>query len=453
MKVKRFFAATMQEALKKVREEMGPDAVILSNKKIDGGVEIVTALDYQEEEVRQSVLEKRRTDVAVPLNLSSGKIANMAAEQHLSLMNELEKSRSHIDGVRTSRTPVSSRPQELKDVRQTQKETEQKRQDDDYWQGTGRYAAKQKNDSPDLLAEMKAEILQLKDLLNSSMKDTARKISPAYQKLQAKLSAMGLDKNWQEMLLDTVLEEQDVSLAWRKILGSIAREIDVEPSEFIEKGGRIALLGPTGVGKTTTIGKLATRYVLNKGSEGIALVTTDRYRIAAHEQLLVFGRILDIPVYLVHEGQSLKDVLAKLRDKHLVLIDTAGLNQNSADWKDQISEFVRGSAPIDFYLVVPAISQPQIMKSTYHAYKQVGLKGCIITKVDEALSLGEVISFTAAGRLPVAYITDGQKIPDDLHPAKSSLLVSRAVALAGDADVTGAAANTARVGSVFSEAL
>jgi flagellar biosynthesis protein FlhF len=264
---------------------------------------------------------------------------------------------------------------------------------------------------------------------------------------------MGLDKNWQEMLLDTVLEEQDVSLAWRKILGSIAREIDVEPSEFIEKGGRIALLGPTGVGKTTTIGKLATRYVLNKGSEGIALVTTDRYRIAAHEQLLVFGRILDIPVYLVHEGQSLKDVLAKLRDKHLVLIDTAGLNQNSADWKDQISEFVRGSAPIDFYLVVPAISQPQIMKSTYHAYKQVGLKGCIITKVDEALSLGEVISFTAAGRLPVAYITDGQKIPDDLHPAKSSLLVSRAVALAGDADVTGAAANTARVGSVFSEAL
>ena len=146
----------------------------------------------------------------------------------------------------------------------------------------------------------------------------------------------------------------------------------------------------------------------------------------------MFGRILEIPVYLVHEGQSLKEVLSKLRDKHLVMIDSAGLNQNHEDWNDQIEEFVSSSAPIDYYLVVPAISQPQIMKSTYHAYKQVGLKGCIITKVDEALSLGEVISFTAAGNLPVAYITDGQKIPDDIHPAKASMLVSRAVALANE---------------------
>jgi flagellar biosynthesis protein FlhF len=453
MKVKRFFAATMQEALKKVREEMGADAVILSNKKVDGGVEIVTALDYQEDQARQSLLEKGRAERPLPVNLSAGKVASMAAEQHLQLMNELEKSRTHIEGVKKPRVPASARAEDLDDVRKAARARDQKRDEDDWWQGAGKTAARPAAASPDLLAEMKAEILQLKDLLNSSMKDTARKVSSAYQKLQIRLNAIGLEKAWQEMLLDTVLEEADVNRAWRTILGSIAREIQVESSEFIEKGGRVALLGPTGVGKTTTIGKLATRYVLNNGSEGIALVTTDRYRIAAHEQLLVFGRILNIPVYLVHEGQTLKDVLAKLRDKHLVLIDTAGLNQNQADWKDQISAFAKCSAPVDFYLVVPAISQPQIMKSIYHAYKQVGLKGCIITKVDEALSLGEVISFTAASRLPVAYITDGQKIPDDLHPAKAALLVSRAVSLADDSAAGADKPAAVKKGSLFSEAL
>lgn len=436
MKVKRFFARTMPEALKKVKDEMGTDAVILSSKKVDGGVEIVTAIDYQEEQARESVLAKKPEDVAMPVNLSSAKVATMAAEQHVALMSELDKSRSRVDTLRPQRYDNES-----DDV--SRQETRPQRQDsgtargavgDDWWddEPVAKARSTQQNDSPELLAEMKAEILQLKNLLSTSMQDTARKTSAVYQSLQKKLQNIGLDSQWQQVLLDSVLSEVDEGQAWRKVLGGIARDIDVENGEFIEKGGRVAFLGPTGVGKTTTIGKLATRYVLNNGSDGIALVTTDRYRIAAHEQLLVFGRILEIPVYLVHEGQSLKEVLSKLRDKHLVMIDSAGLNQNHEDWNDQIEEFVSSSAPIDYYLVVPAISQPQIMKSTYHAYKQVGLKGCIITKVDEALSLGEVISFTAAGNLPVAYITDGQKIPDDIHPAKASMLVSRAVALANE---------------------
>ena len=425
MKVKRFFAKTMPEALKKVKEEMGADAVILSNKKIDGGVEIVTAVDYQEEQARESVLKKVPADKAVPLNLSSAKVADMAAEQHVALMKELERSRSRIESVKKPASPAQDDHDQW--ANQETMESVSKKDEEDWWSAPD--DVKEKAQSPALLEEMKAEILQLKNMLNASIKDTARKTSAIYQSLQKRLDRMGLDKKWQEVLLDSVLDELDENQAWRKVLGGIAKDMNVESNEFIDKGGRVAFLGPTGVGKTTTIGKLATRYVLRNGTEGIALVTTDKYRIAAHEQLLVFGRILEIPVYVVHEGQSLKEVLVKLRDKHLVMIDTAGLNQNHVDWQDQIDEFALTSAPIDYYLVVPAITQPQIMKSTYHAYKEVGLAGCIVTKVDEAMSLGEVISFTASSGLPVAYFTDGQKIPEDIHPAKASQLVSRAVSL------------------------
>jgi flagellar biosynthesis protein FlhF len=186
-------------------------------------------------------------------------------------------------------------------------------------------------------------------------------------------------------------------------------------------------VGPTGSGKTTTIGKLAARYVLKHGSDSLALVTTDRYRVAAHEQLFVFGRILNVPVRVVDETHSLDDILDELSDRHLVLIDTAGLTSSDKGYQEQLAELARSHHNVKTHLVVSATSQPRIMKSVWHCYKMANLAGCVMTKIDEALTLGESLGFVMETGLPVAYYTDGQKIPEDLHHAEAVPLVRLAV--------------------------
>jgi len=415
MKVKRFFAATMQEALRLVRDEMGADAVILSNQKVDGGVEIVTALDYDE----QLAMSQVELDEAVDKAPSPTQLAKMQADRHVRLQEEMDRAREKISGVRRQRAePVAERGgvndaacrSEIKAVSGSASSSE--------------------------MEMMKAEIHQLKDLLdqqlrlsnkNSAEKETESSI--VKKNIAERLTAMGVEKKLIDALMPAVKTEAGITQAWNRILAELSHVLAVEENELIEQGGIYALVGQTGAGKTTTIGKLAARYALEYGAESIALITTDRYRIAAHEQLMVFGRILNIPVRVVDEQNTLDDVIESLSDKKLVLIDTAGLNHQDPDWAEQLHEIRDSKYNIKSYLVISAITQTQIMKSTYHYYKMVGLSGCLVTKLDEAVSLGEVISFLYLSSLPVAYITDGQKIPDDIHLAKAHAIVSRAVGL------------------------
>ena len=411
MKVKRFFAATMQEALRMVREEMGADAVILSNQKVGGGVEIVTALDY-DEQLAKSQVDMEGTQESAP---SPTQIGRMQAERHVRLQEEMERAREKISDVRSRRS--SHEP--------SQPETTQRAAGDNI-------EAAPASD----LESMRAELHHLKDLLNQQLNSSseARKeietaASIVKSNVEDKLGRMGIEKSLIDALLPGIKEGADISLAWNRVLAELSHVLAVEDDELINRGGIYALGGQTGAGKTTTMGKMAARYVLQHGPESIALITTDRYRIAAHEQLMVFGRILNIPVRIVDEQNSLDDVIESLQDKKLVLIDTAGLNHQDPDWAEQLHEIRDSKYPIQSYLVLSAITQTQIMKSTYHYYKMVGLAGCLVTKLDEAVSLGEVISFLYLSGLSVAYVTDGQKIPDDIHLAKAHSIVSRGVSL------------------------
>lgn len=411
MKVKRFFAATMQEALRMVREEMGADAVILSNQKVGGGVEIVTALDY-DEQLAKSQVDMEGTQESAP---SPTQIGRMQAERHVRLQEEMERAREKISDVRSRRS--SHEP--------SQPETTQRAAGDNI-------EAAPASD----LESMRAELHHLKDLLNQQLNSSseARKeietaASIVKSNVEDRLGRMGIEKSLIDALLPGIKEGADISLAWNRVLAELSHVLAVEDDELINRGGIYALVGQTGAGKTTTIGKMAARYVLQHGPESIALITTDRYRIAAHEQLMVFGRILNIPVRIVDEQNSLDDVIESLQDKKLVLIDTAGLNHQDPDWAEQLHEIRDSKYPIQSYLVLSAITQTQIMKSTYHYYKMVGLAGCLVTKLDEAVSLGEVISFLYLSGLSVAYVTDGQKIPDDIHLAKAHSIVSRGVSL------------------------
>ncbi|MBN7769599.1 flagellar biosynthesis protein FlhF [Marinobacter daepoensis] len=408
MKVKRFFAKSMAEALKQVSHEMGPDAVILSNRRVEGGVEIVTALDYDENMARQRLGEKAAEAT------NGSRLAEMQAEQHLRLEDELNRSRSRIREVREQRANGLSHCQstapatEVSDVQVAPASA------------SAGYA--------DELASMRAEISSLRDLVSAGSASASRDVgnNAVQQRLAERLQEFGLSA---ELAGSLSRQHRSGRLedGWKRSLKMLATGVRTAREDWLDAGGVYALVGPTGSGKTTTIGKLAARYVLEHGPDSLALVTTDRYRVAAHEQLFVFGRILNVPVRVVDESHSLDDILDELSDRHLVLIDTAGLTSADRGYQEQLAELARSHHAIRTHLVVSATSQPRIMKSVWHCYKMANLAGCIMTKIDEALTLGEALGFVMETSLPVSWYTDGQKIPEDLHRAEAIPLVRQGV--------------------------
>ncbi|MGM0767148.1 MAG: flagellar biosynthesis protein FlhF [Pseudomonadota bacterium] len=419
MKVKRFFAQSMAEALKQVREQMGPDAVILSNRRVDGGVEIVTALDYDENMARQRLGDQAREAT------NGSRLAEMQAEQHRRLEQELGRSRDRIREVREKRASVgagyASGTAVIEDSA-LELEPESPR-------ASGAVSGARQSGAgySDELAQMRAEISSLRDLMGAQRAEPAKPASNALQqRLSERLQEFGLGLE----LANSLSRRHNggrLEDGWKQSLKMLATGVKTSRQEWLDQGGVYALVGPTGSGKTTTIGKLAARHVLRHGADSLALVTTDRYRVAAHEQLFVFGRILNVPVRVVDESHSLDDILDELSDRHLVLIDTAGLTSSDKGYEQQLSELARSHHKIRTHLVVSATSQPRIMKSVWHCYKMANLAGCVMTKIDEALTLGESLGFVMESGLPVAYYTDGQKIPEDLHHAEAVPLVRLAV--------------------------
>ncbi|SFM17362.1 flagellar biosynthesis protein FlhF [Marinobacter zhejiangensis] len=410
MKVKRFFAPTMAEALKMVRIELGPDAVILSNRRVDDGVEIVTALDYDENMARQRLGESAMAAT------NSSRLAELQAEQHRRLEDELSRSRTRIAEVREKRAAMGSgfQPDTMASDASSVAATP-------YHQNGG----------ADELAIMRAEIASLRDLVQGQQAPAVEagsvaSINPVQQRLVERLLDFGLSQTLASALAKSHGKGR-LEDGWKHALKTLAAGLKTARTEWLDRGGVYALVGPTGSGKTTTIGKLAAQYALRHGPDSLALVTTDRFRVAAHEQLFVFGRILNVPVRVVDESHSLDDLLDELSDRHLVLIDTAGLTPSDKGYQQQLGELARSRHPIKPHLVVPATSQPRIMKSVWHCYKMAELAGCVITKLDEAITLGESLGFAMETGLPVAYYTDGQKIPDDLHHAEAAPLVRKAV--------------------------
>lgn len=417
MKVQRFFAQSMAEALRQVREQMGPDAVILSNRRVDGGVEIVTALDYDENMARQRLGDAAREAT------NGSRLAELQAEQHRRLEDELGRSRDRIREVRAKRSAAGSRNSGA-EVGYTSPAADafagSELTPEEPVDANSAYSGE--------LAQMRAEISSLRDLVSAQRGPEPEKtaVTAVQQRLAERLQEFGLGLELAGSLSRRHRAGR-LEDGWKQSLKMLAAGVKTARAEWAEEGGVYALVGPTGSGKTTTIGKLAAHYVLRHGADSLALVTTDRYRVAAHEQLFVFGRILNVPVRVVDETHSLDDILDELSDRHLVLIDTAGLTSTDKGYEEQLTELARSHHRIRTHLVVSATSQPRIMKSVWHCYKMANLTGCVMTKIDEALTLGESLGFVMETGLPVAYYTDGQKIPEDLHHAESIPLVRLAV--------------------------
>jgi flagellar biosynthesis protein FlhF len=409
MQVKRFFAADMRTAMKLVRDELGADAAIIGNRRVAGGVELTAALDYQvtpapvrpnpalEAELRktQARIASAQAELATRAEQDAGKDRQLFANESL-VAPELPA------------TPVKpQRPAEPAPV--------------------------QPAVDPRALDAMRFELHGLRELIEVQLGSIAwgqlQTRRPQQANLWRRLQRMGLSAELSQALLNKVADVAEPRQAWRMLLAYLAHAIKTPKLEPLEEGGVIALVGPAGMGKTTTLAKLAARHVLKHGAQQVALVSMDSYRIGAQEQLKTLGRILGVSVTQVDPGQSLLQALAPLAKKRVVLIDTAGLPGSDPALRLQLESLAARGLKAKNYLVLAATSQSQVLKAAYHSYKRCGLAGCILTKLDEAASLGEALGLAISQHLPVAYVADGPRIPDDLQVPRSHQLVSRAVGL------------------------
>lgn len=406
MQVKRFFAADMRQAMKLVRDELGADATIIGNRRVAGGVELTAALDYQ---VAPAPARQPNPALEAELRKTQSRIASAQAELTTRAQQDAGKNRQLL-GEAPAKAADS-----LAAVLERQQKT----------------AAAPADQSA--LESMRSELHGLRELIEMQMGSMAwgqlQARRPQQATLWRRLQRMGLPAELARSLLDRVASLTDQRQAWRMVLAHLAHSIQTPKEEPMEEGGVIALVGPAGMGKTTTLAKLAARYVLKYGATNIALVSMDSYRIGAQEQLKTLGRILGVSVTHVDPGQSLTQALSPLARKRVVLIDTAGLPANDPALRMQLEALASRGVNARNYLVMAATSQAQVLKAAYHSYKRCGLAGCILSKLDEATSMGEVLGLAISHRLPVAYLADGPRIPDDIHVPRSHQLVSRAVGL------------------------
>ena len=410
MKVKRYLAPDMRRALAQIREEMGEDAVMLSNRSLEGGVEVVAAslpgdISFSSSgslgsgSAARSTRSETAMATASSVSKQTGKpaqpsAAQVQAEQQANIQAQAAAQAQAAEALRQERERVIQEGREMN--------------------------------------RMRSELNGIRRLLEQRLSGMAweqfSRRTPIQAGVWERLNAMGVPAGLSKSLLEALRPEMNTAEAWRFAIAALARQVPVLGTDIAAKGGIFAFLGPTGVGKTTTIGKLATRYVLEHGSESVALVTTDSFRVAAHEQLRTFGRILGVSVRVVDETHSLPEILASLRHKSLVLIDTAGLNAKDPSLQFQL-QTLRNCPEVRNILVMACTSQASVLATAYRTYAPAGLSGCVLSKLDEAGTIGEALSLVIENSLPVVYETHGQNIPDDIKVAQAHNLVSKAVAL------------------------
>jgi len=534
MKIKRTFAPTMREALSLVKLEQGADAVILGNKKVPGGVEIISAIDYDESaisrmqsnsslsdiaELRPSarslnstmqvkdLLDKRQTsnDLAsdtwvgslvtdqqdgryepilgpvagIPRKkiikpakppawleqaferaekMPGSKQTNPYSEQ--SVLSQLEEppiadkttpiaSAEKTNAVQkvaraqakktiaTSKAPsqsvdIQTKPLHPTKSKQSNSQKSPFKNNDSV--GSKKVKEVNMNTGEPMIDEVRTELKGLRDLMQSQLSvlqwDQFAKRHPVRTVLLSLMSDLGLGSDICEIILSHLNElNQDPHKVWQQALGILSKCLPVNRTDVLADGGRIALVGSTGVGKTTTIAKLAARFSLIHGKRSVAMISTDHFRIGAQEQLQHFARLLELPLLTANTSEELSDRLDMLVDKKLVLIDTAGMSQHDLRLSERFHRLQNSAPQVKPYLVLSANTQLAAIDQTIKCFSKVKLAGAIVTKMDEAASLGGVMTASIRHQLPLSFCGTGQRVPEDLEAAKSHRMISKAVAL------------------------
>ena len=435
MKIKRFQAEDVRTTIRMVRETLGPDAVILSNKRIATGIEIVAAIDYDESllggVVAEPHVESSRNEYKPDSEVAMAKRQSMSKAQSTNkVLNKQTDRKAAMREQAEADIRYSRNIPKQTGTTSNKKVNVEQDSIDSQIASSSKSSSAEKDNSQELI-DVQNEIKSLRGLLLNQMSElaweTESKNHPARTRLLQRLIALGLSPVFAKQLCSKVNDKNEFDAMWRQALGFMSHQLPVNDNGILKTGGVMALVGPTGVGKTTTIAKLAARYVLEHGKDSVGLITTDNFRVAAHEQLRSYARILGVPLRVATDKEELNDALYDLRNKKLVLIDTAGVSLHDSQLREQLDLLNSGSKTIHMFLALAANNQRSVLNDVVTTFKQSKLDGCILTKIDETTSLGGALSVAVEHDLPIAYYCDGQKVPDDIHIARAHNLVSKSV--------------------------
>jgi flagellar biosynthesis protein FlhF len=389
MKMQRYHARDMRQALAQIRAEQGPEAVILSTQRTGDGVVVCAAVDFD------------FTEAAAPAATPAPSFERALAQEQRTATEE------HVElRATTNEKPATAE----------------------------RSAAAALAAASQLQNSVSDEIRSLRELLESQVAALAWNDFTRRQPLKARvleeLTNIGLSRDIALQVVGELPDGIDAEQASRLPLAQLSRRIKVARSEALERGGVLALVGPNGAGKTTTLAKFATRWVLERSSRELGLITMDRERFGSQEQLLALGRVLGVPALVADGSDGVQQALDRLRDRRLILIDTPGLSARSDRLVAELGGLARKDSGIEVGLVLPGSLQAGSLEECVTRFSTLGPSHCVLTKLDEATSLGGAVSTFARTGLPVSWLCHGARVPEDIEQARAHQLVTRAVRLA-----------------------
>jgi len=437
MNVKRYFAPTAREALRRIKEELGGDAIVLSNRSVEDGVEI-TAVLASDLPAFQEASWERPFDGAQdrrPRRESSPDHGVDAAPTAAPVVHADDDFTVSLSGGARRQAPA-----EKKVVREWQpaaKAEARKSKSQSAQDGAApRPAGGGSSDSFEPGAQLFRELAGIKGLIEQQLAGFAwtglGHEAPAQTLLLTDLLDAGFSAHLARRLVGSLPAGATREEGQNWLKGALSRNLHTASAddEIIDAGGVFALVGPTGVGKTTTTAKLAARCVVRHGADSVALLTTDGYRIGAHEQLRIYGRILGVQVHAVRDAADLRRTLADLSGKHMILIDTIGMSQRDRLVAEQAA-LLDGAGDVRRLLLLNATGRGDTLDDVVRAYGRDSggsdLAGAILTKVDEAVSLAPAIDTLIRNRLELYYVANGQRVPEDLHLPNRAYLLHRAL--------------------------
>ena len=446
MKIRKFFGLTSRSVLEQVRTELGADAVIVANHATAQGIEISalpsTAMDtilgemprrprprprlsmrpVEPEEDAVTPFEAPHVDARGAINASPP--MGMGAPQASTGAPAAVASPSPTVAAAVRLPPPAPVSAPLAPASALTTSAMVSRMP----------AAIATNESS-LTARLMEEVAAMRTLLEGQMAqlawgDTVRR-RPLRARFTRELIACGYSAQLAREITQHLPDDYTAGQAQQWLLGVLAKNLHcVEPEDdIVLRGGVYALIGPTGVGKTTTTAKLAARCAVRHGSASLTLLTTDSYRVGAQDQLRIYAKILGVNVQTVSDGHDLRQALDSLRGKHLVLIDTIGMSQRDQRVAEQA--MLLSQPEVKRLLLLNATAQAETLEEVVAVYGGTPgdpasrLTGCIVTKQDEAASPGHVLDVVIRHRLQLHYVSNGQRVPEDLQAPNAGYLVHR----------------------------
>jgi flagellar biosynthesis protein FlhF len=376
MKLKKYIAPDMRQALRQVREEQGPDAVIVANRSVREGVEITVAIDYDE-----------ATESAVASSAAAPSVA----------------------------TPAAGGLRGFRDLIERQSETQGRAE-------------------PPADGRVNEELRTLRRMLETQLaalawNDLTRR-APFATELLRELTEIGFTRDVAARVADALPPGVDFPAARRLAIARLADQLLTTGDRWTEFGGVIALVGPPGSGKSSALAKLAARWTMRHGSADLVLIGMDTERLGAAEELTQLGRLLGARAYLCDSMEQLPSLLQHAQRGRLVLIDTAGVGARDPRLAQQAEALLAAHADLELAVTLSACMQAGALEQVVDSLRGQSRRSCVFTHVDECASLGGALSAMIRSRLPVAYVCEGRRIPDDLRVARALDLVSTAVLLA-----------------------